>query len=84
MTVNIDKKYEAGFSTDVETDLLPKGLNEDIVKQISSKMEEPEWLLDWRLNALARLKTMEQPKWSESNVPDIDLQDIIYLSLIHI
>ena len=80
MTVNIDKKYEAGFSTNVETDLLPKGLNEDIVKQISSKMEEPEWLLDWRLNALARLKTMEQPKWSESNVPDIDLQDIIYFA----
>ncbi len=80
MTVNIDKKYEAGFSTDVETDLLPKGLNEDIVKQISSKMEEPEWLLDWRLNALARLKTMEQPKWSEASVPDIDLQDIIYFA----
>ena len=80
MTVNIDKKYEAGFSTDVETDLLPKGLNEDIVKQISSKMEEPDWLLDWRLNALARLKTMEQPKWSEASVPDIDLQDIIYFA----
>ena len=80
MTVNIDKKYEAGFSTDVETDLLPKGLNEDIVKQISSKMEEPQWLLDWRLNALARLKTMKQPKWSEAKVPDIDLQDIIYFA----
>ena len=80
MTVNIDKKYEAGFSTDVETDLLPKGLNEDIVKQISSKMEEPEWLLAWRLNALKRLQTMKQPKWSEAKVPDIDLQDIIYFA----
>ncbi len=80
MTVNIDKKYEAGFSTNVETDLLPKGLNEDIVSQISSKMEEPEWLLKWRLNALARLKTMKQPKWSEASVPEIDLQDIIYFA----
>ena len=80
MTVNIDKKYEAGFTTKVETDLLPKGLNEDIVTQISNKMEEPQWLLDWRLNALARLKTMKQPKWSEANTPEIDLQDIIYFA----
>ena len=80
MTVNIDKKYEAGFSTDVETDLLPKGLNEDIIKQISLKMEEPDWLLAWRLNAYKRLQIMKQPKWSESKVPDIDLQDIIYFA----
>ena len=80
MTVNIDKTYEAGFTTKVETDLLPKGLNEDIVTQISNKMEEPQWLLDWRLNALARLKTMKQPKWSEANTPEIDLQDIIYFA----
>ena len=80
MTVNIDKKYEAGFSTDIETDLLPKGLNEDIIKQISTKMEEPDWLLAWRLNAFKRLQIMKQPKWSESKVPDIDLQDIIYFA----
>lgn len=80
MTVNIDKTYDAGFSTTVETDLLPKGLNKDIVRQISAKMEEPEWLLAWRLNALARLETMKQPKWSESKVPEIDLQDIIYFA----
>lgn len=80
MTVNIDKTYDAGFSTEVETDLLPKGLNEDIVRQISAKMEEPEWLLAWRLNALARLQTMKQPKWSDAKVPDIDLQDIIYFA----
>tara|TARA_B100001287_G_C22681648_1_gene530799 strand:+ start:2183 stop:3601 length:1419 start_codon:yes stop_codon:yes gene_type:complete len=80
MTVNIDKKYEAGFSTDVETDLLPKGLNEDIVTRISAKMEEPEWLLKWRLNAYRRLQAMEQPKWADPKVPDIDLQDIIYFA----
>ena len=80
MTVNIDKTYDAGFSTKVETDLLPKGLNKDIVTQISNKMEEPEWLLAWRLNALARLETMKQPKWSEAKVPEIDLQDIIYFA----
>ena len=80
MTVNIDKEYDAGFTTDVETDYLPKGLNADIVKTISAKKEEPQWLLDWRLNALARLQTMEQPKWSDASVPEIDLQDIIYFA----
>ena len=80
MTVNIDKEYDAGFTTDVETDYLPKGLNADIVKAISAKKEEPQWLLDWRLNALARLQTMEQPKWSDASVPEIDLQDIIYFA----
>ena len=59
MTVNIDKEYDAGFTTDVETDYLPKGLNADIVKAISAKKEEPQWLLDWRLNALAGLEVFK-------------------------
>ena len=78
--IELDKQYEAGFSTDVETEYLPRGLNEDIVKAISAKKNEPDWLLQWRLKALERLWTMKQPNWADVNVPAIDLQDIIYFA----
>ena len=80
MTVNIDKTYDAGFSTTVETDLLPKGLNKDIVRQISAKMEEPEWLLDWRLKAYNRVKVLKEPNWQKPKYPKIDYQDLYYYS----
>ena len=73
-----NKEYEFGFVTDIETDFAPKGLNEDIIRLISSKKEEPEWLLEFRLNAYRHWLTMEQPTWAHLNIPPIDYQDIIY------
>ena len=59
-----EKEYEHGFVTDVEQEFIPKGLNEDIIKLISAKKNEPEWLLEFRLNAFRRWKKMEVPKWA--------------------
>lgn len=74
------KEYEHGWSVDLEADEAPEGLNEDIVRFISKKKEEPEWLLEWRLSAFARWKTMEEPDWSNVNYPKIDYQAIKYYS----
>lgn len=71
-------KYKYGFVTDIETELAPKGLNEDIVRFISAKKEEPEWMLEWRLKAYRRWVEMEEPKWAMVNYPDIDFQDAYY------
>jgi Fe-S cluster assembly protein SufB len=71
-------KYEAGFITDIEQELAPKGLNEDIVRFISAKKEEPEWMLAWRLEAFARWKTMQEPTWAMVSYPAIDYQDAHY------
>ncbi|MEM6625892.1 MAG: Fe-S cluster assembly protein SufB [Pseudomonadota bacterium] len=71
-------KYDAGFVTDVEQELAPKGLNEDIVRYISAKKEEPEWMLEWRLKAYERWLKMEEPDWAMVNYPPIDYQDAYY------
>ena len=76
----INREYEYGFVTDIEQDIIPPGLNEDVVRIISDKKNEPKWLLDWRLKAFKRWKKMKNPKWSMLNYPDINYQDISYYS----
>ena len=73
-----EQKYEFGFTTDVHTDIIPKGLNEDVVRLISKKKGEPDWLLDFRLKAFHHWQTMEMPKWPHLNLPEIDYQAISY------
>ena len=70
--------YKYGFVTDIETDTIPKGLSEDVVRLISSKKEEPEWMLEFRLKAYRHWLTMEMPQWAHLNVPEIDYQEIIF------
>ena len=74
------KEYEHGWSVDFDVDQAPKGLNEDIVKLISKKKNEPKWLLDWRLEAFSNFKKMKEPNWSNLKIPKIDYQDICYYS----
>jgi Fe-S cluster assembly protein SufB len=71
-------EYKYGFVTDIETDVIPKGLNEDIIKIISARKEEPEWLLEFRLKAFHHWQTMKIPTWANLKIPEIDFQDIIY------
>ncbi len=73
-----DQKYEFGFTTDVHTDIIDKGLNEDVVRLISKKKGEPEWLLDFRLKAFEYWKTLKQPTWGHVRLPQIDYQAISY------
>lgn len=73
-----DKKYEYGFSTEVDTEIIDHGLNEDVVRLISSKKEEPEWLLEFRLKAFRYWQQQEQPRWGHLNMPPIDYQVISY------
>ena len=74
-----EKEYSEGFVTDIEQEFVPKGLNEDVIRTISAKKEEPEWLLEFRLDAFRKWKTMTPPKWGHlSRLPEIDFQDIIY------
>lgn len=73
-----EQKYEFGFTTNVQTDIIEKGLNEHVVRQISAKKGEPEWLLDFRLKAYAYWKTLTQPTWGHVHVPEIDYQAISY------
>jgi Fe-S cluster assembly protein SufB len=72
--------YKYGFVTDIESDKAPKGLSEDIVRFISAKKQEPQWLLDWRLDAYRRWLTMATPRWARVDYPEIDFQDIYYFS----
>ncbi len=74
------QEYRYGFVTDVETDELPKGLNEDIVRAISLKKGEPEWMTEWRLKAFRRWQKMTEPTWARVHYPKIDYQDIRYYS----
>lgn len=75
----IDSEYKYGFVTDIETEVIPKGLNEDIVRLISKKKNEPEWLLEFRLKAYRHWLTMEEPKhWPYFKYPKVDFQDVIY------
>ena len=71
-------KYKYGFDSDIEQEFAPKGLNEDIVRFISAKKEEPQWLLDWRLEAYRRWLTLEEPDWAMVDYPQIDYQDMYY------
>ncbi len=71
-------EYKYGFQTLIETDTLPKGLNETIVRAISAKKEEPEWLTEFRLKAYRHWQTMKMPKWAHLKVPEINYNDIIY------
>ena len=75
---SVGDKYKYGFSTDVETDYAPLGLTEDIVRLISAKNDEPEWMTDWRLAAFRRWQQMEEPDWAMVDYPKIDFQDIYY------
>ena len=72
------KKYAYGFTTDVETEIIESGLNEDVIRLISAKKGEPEWLLDFRLKAYRYWLTLEQPTWGHVNLPPIDYQAISY------
>ena len=71
-------EYEHGFETKVEQDFIPKGLNEDIIRLISRKKEEPQWLLDFRLKAFRQWQKMTLPTWAHLDIPPIDFQDIVY------
>ena len=75
-----EQKYKYGFVTDIEADTAPKGLNEDIVRFISAKKGEPEWLLEWRLKAFRLWLTQEEPNWAKVHYPPIDYQDAYYYS----
>ncbi|MHB2026848.1 MAG: Fe-S cluster assembly protein SufB [Elusimicrobiota bacterium] len=75
-----DKEYEYGFVSDIESDQAPKGLSEDIVRLISSKKKEPEFMLEWRLKAFRHWLTMQEPSWQNVRYHPIDYQDIIYYS----
>ncbi len=74
------REYEHGWATDIESDQFLPGLNEDVVRALSAKKEEPEWLLDWRLKAYRHLQTMKEPTWPNVTYTPVDLQDVIYYS----
>lgn len=73
-------EYKYGFVTDIETEKAPKGLSEEVIRFISAKKKEPEWLLEWRLKAYAKWLKMEEPSWAMVDYPKIDFQDIYYYS----
>ena len=75
---SITEKYKYGFSTNIDSDKIPKGLNENIVKLISSKKKEPRWLLDWRLKAFRAWTKMKEPVWSMVKHSKIDYQNSYY------
>src|SRR5690606_23975575 len=76
----VSSEYKYGFVTNIEAESAPKGLNEDIIRFISAKKEEPDWMLEWRLKAYRQWQKMEQPNWANLKIPPIDFQDIIYYS----
>ncbi len=78
-TLDVDA-YKYGFFTDIELDKAPKGLNEDTVRFISAKKNEPDWLIEWQLDAFRRWLTMSEPKWARVDYPKIDYQDLYYYS----
>ena len=77
--IDVDK-YKYGFETLIESDKAPKGLSEDIVRFISAKKDEPEWMLEWRLDAYRRWRTMTEPSWAKVAYPKIDFDDLYYYS----
>jgi len=76
----VNQPYKHGFVTDIESEVVPKGLSEDVIRMISAKKEEPEWLLEFRLSAYRYWLTMTEPEWANVNYPKIDFQDISYFS----
>ena len=70
--------YKYGFVTEIDTDIIPVGLSEDVVRLISAKKEEPEWLLEFRLKAFRHWQTLEMPRWAHLTIPEIDYQAISY------
>ncbi|NEP58090.1 MAG: Fe-S cluster assembly protein SufB [Symploca sp. SIO2G7] len=76
----VDQPYKYGFVTDIETDTVPRGLNEDIIRLISAKKKEPEFMLEFRLRAYRQWQKMKEPNWAQINYPPINYQDIIYYS----
>jgi len=76
----VDRKYEHGFITDIETDTVPPGLDEDVIRLISAKKNEPQFMLDWRLKAFRHWQTLEEPDWAKLNIDPIDYQAISYFS----
>ena len=76
----VNQPYKHGFVTDIESEVVPKGLSEDVIRLISAKKHEPEWLLKFRLNAYRHWLTMEEPAWANVSYPKIDFQDIIYFA----
>ena len=72
------EKYKYGFTTEVHTDVIERGLNEDVIRLISSKKNEPEWLLEFRLKAYRHWLTLEMPTWAHLRIPEIDYQAISY------
>jgi Fe-S cluster assembly protein SufB len=78
-SIDVDK-YKYGFTTKIESDKAPKGLNEQTIRMISGKKEEPEWMTEWRLAAFQRWQTMQEPSWARVRYPPIDFQDIHYYS----
>ena len=74
------EKYKYGFVTEIESEKIPKGLNEGVIKLISKKKNEPEWMLEWRLSAFKRLENMSVPKWAKAEIDEIDFQDLYYYS----
>ena len=77
---NLEKEYQYGFVTDIESETLPPGLNEKVIKTISLKKKEPKWLLDWRLKAYRHWLKKKEPDWANINYPEIDYQAISYFS----
>lgn len=80
LETHINSDYKYGFTTDIEMDSAPKGLNEDIIRFISAKKNEPQWLLDYRLKAFRHWLTLDEPTWAHVHYPKIDFQNIIYYS----
>ena len=77
---NLEKEYQYGFVTDIESETIPPGLNEEVIHTISKKKGEPDWLLNWRLKAYKKWLKMKEPNWSKVNYPAIDYQAISYFS----
>src|SRR5688572_10548576 len=75
-----EQEYKYGFVTNIEADTVPPGLNEDVIRLISSKKGEPEWLLDWRLRSFRHWLTMKEPEWANVKYDPIDYQAISYYS----
>src|SRR5713226_4901360 len=75
-----NQEYKWGFVTEIEADTIPRGLSEDVIRMISAKKNEPQFMLEWRLKAYRQWLTMEEPKWSNVRYPPIDYQGIVYYS----
>ena len=76
----VNREYKYGFVTDIESETAPRGLSEDVIRLISARKQEPDWMLEWRLKAYQRWLTMTEPHWANVTYPAIDYQDIIYYS----